>query len=179
MTACRAHPDWPCGLAHCRRTSILAGEKNPSFAGLAEYGFGTSFARQLSPALQMDRTSPKLYGDLAWTRCHHRYTKEFPCLSEARVDVFGVIPCWTGWTISGTVGFEGAGTSGGPRTIGFTAAGSSGCLEICLRKTQEPCAVFVFEQGCQEDCCEDGKPGGADGEPLGVCHPLSVGSCVP
>ena len=53
------------------------------------------------------------------------------------------IPYWTGWITSGTIRSDGAGTPGGSKNTGFTAAGSSGCLTTRLRETQEPCGVFL------------------------------------
>ena len=44
-----------------------------------------------------------------------------------------------------------------------------------FRVRQEFCVVFVFEEGCQEDCGVDGSPGHVDGRPFGMDQSLFAG----
>ena len=81
---------------------------------------------------------------------------------------------WTGWTTSGIIGLDGAGSSSGSITTALSAANASGCLKACFSETQDPCGIFAFEYGCHEDCGVESKPGGASVESPGVCHPSSV-----
>ena len=47
--------------------------------------------------------------------------------------------------------------------------------DLRVRVRQEICVVFVFEEGCQEDCVVDGGPGHVDGRTFGMDQSLFVG----
>ena len=123
-----------------------------SFKGLAENGFGTSLAAKwrysavdgsdIAKAVypsRVDETSSSVPERILWSEC-------------GKGSRFGLLPYWTAWITSGTIGFDGAGSSCGSTTKGLCTASSFGCLTTCVWKTQEPFDAFAFEYGCQEDC---------------------------